>query len=219
VKTVLAAAFSYLKGLLMKLLVLGATGATGRLVVDQALAAGHHVRALVRPPEKLAAAGPALEVITGQATDPVHVGDAMAGVDAVISTLGAASGSVMTDAARAIIAGSAASGVRRVVVLSSYAVLRERLSRPAGLMSRLAMGALVKDKTAAEDLLRSSDLDWTIVHAVRLTNGPATGSARVVPGRATLKMGDSIARADVAAWLLTAAADESASRRAIAIAG
>ena len=203
----------------MKLLVLGGTGATGRLVIDQALAAGHYVRALVRSPEKLTVASPALEVITGQATDPVEVGNAMAGVDAVISTLGAAKGSVMTGATRAVIAGSAVSGVRRVVVLSSFAVLRERLSGPAGLMSRLAMGALVKDKTAAEDLLRSSNLDWTIVHAVRLTNGPATGGARVVPGRATLKMGDSIARSDVAAWLLAEAADESASRRAIAIAG
>ena len=203
----------------MKLLVLGSTGATGRLVVDEALAAGHHVRVLVRSPEKLTVASPALEVITGQATDPVQVGNAMAGVDAVISTLGAANGSVMTDAIRAIIAGSAVSGVRRVVVLSSFAVLRERLSRPAGLMSALTMGAVVKDKTAAEDLLRSSDLDWTIVHAVRLTNGPATGNVRVVPDRATLQMGDSIARADVAAWLLTAAADELTSHRAIAIAG
>ena len=203
----------------MKLLVLGGTGVTGRLVVDQALAAGHHVRALVRSPEKLTVVSPALEVITGQATDPVQVGNAMAGVDAVISALGAAKGSVITDATRAIIAGSATSGVRRVVVLSSFAVLRERLSRPAGLMSGLTMGAVVKDKTAAEDLLRSSDLDWTIIHAVRLTNGPATGSVRVVPDGATLQMGDSIARADVAAWLLTAAADELTSHRAIAIAG
>lgn len=54
----------------MKLLVLGATGATGRLVVDQALVAGHTVRALVRSPQKLDAR-PGLDVVAGQATDLV----------------------------------------------------------------------------------------------------------------------------------------------------
>ena len=42
----------------MNLLVLGATGGTGQLVVSQALAAGHAVTALVRTPAKLSARGP-----------------------------------------------------------------------------------------------------------------------------------------------------------------
>jgi uncharacterized protein YbjT (DUF2867 family) len=203
----------------MKLLVLGATGATGKLVVDQALAAGHYVRALVRSPEKLAGSHPGLDVVTGQATDPTDVGRAMSGLDAVISTLGAAKGSVITDATRAIITGAKASGARRVVVLSSFAVARDRLSGPARAISGLAMGAMVKDKAAAEDLLRASNLDWTIVHSVRLTNGPATGRAEVVPDSAALRMSQTISRADVAAWLIAAVTDESAHRRAIAIAG
>jgi uncharacterized protein YbjT (DUF2867 family) len=202
----------------MKLLVLGATGATGRLVVEQALAAGHAVRALVRSPEKLAVRHPALEVVAGQATDPHHVGRAMTGTDAVISALGAAKGSVITDATRAVIAGAEATGVRRFVVLSSFAVVRDRLSGPAKIMSTLAMGAIVRDKATAEQLLRDSDLDVTIVHAVRLTNGPATGHAKALPDTATLRMSDSISRADAAAWLLSAAADRSAHRPAVAIA-
>jgi uncharacterized protein YbjT (DUF2867 family) len=202
----------------MKVLVLGATGATGRLVVDQALEAGHPVRALVRSPEKLALSHSALDVVRGQATDPVDVGRAMVGVDAVISALGAAKGTVITDATRAVIAGAATSGVRRFVVLSSFAVVRGRLSGPAKLVSSLAMGAMVRDKAAAQDLLRDSDLDWTIVHAVRLTNGPATGEAKAVPETATLHLGDTISRADVASWLLEAAADRSVLGRAVAIA-
>ena len=202
----------------MKLLALGATGATGRLVVDQALAAGHTVRALVRSPEKVDAR-PGLDVVAGQATDVGDVTQAMAGVDAVISTLGATGGPVITDATRAVISGAATTGVSRFVELSSFAVLRERLSGPAKFMSSTAMGAMVKDKAAAEDALRASDLDYTLVHAVRLTNGPATGAAKPLPESATLHMGDTISRADVAAWILTALSDTTTSHRTVAIAG
>jgi uncharacterized protein YbjT (DUF2867 family) len=72
----------------MNLLVLGATGGTGRLVVEQALAAGHTVTALVRSPEKLSTSQPNLHVVTGSATDREYVARAMEGADAVISTLG-----------------------------------------------------------------------------------------------------------------------------------
>ena len=203
----------------MKVLALGATGATGRLVVDQALATGHWVRALVRSPEKLTVSHTGLEIVSGQATNPVDVGRAMTGVEVVISALGATKGTVITDATRAIIAGAKASGVRRVVLLSSFAVVQDRLSGPAKFMSNVAMGAIVKAKSAAEELLRASDLDWTIVHAVRLTNGPFTGGARALPATETLRMSNTVARADVAAWLLAAAADKSTHRRAVAIAG
>lgn len=203
----------------MKLLVLGATGATGRLVVDQALAAGHTVRALVRSPQKLEPARPGLDVVAGQATDTGDVTQAMVGVDAVISALGANGGTVITDATRAVISGATTAGVARFVYLSSFAVLRDRLSGPAKAMSSLAMSAMVKDKTAAEDALRASNLDWTVVHAVRLTNGPATQGAKELPPTATLRMGDTVSRADVAAWLLAAVADTSTSRRSVVIAG
>ncbi|WP_427168746.1 NAD(P)-dependent oxidoreductase (plasmid) [Streptomyces sp. C1-1] len=202
----------------MKLLVLGATGATGRLVVDQALAAGHTVRALVRSPGKLNAR-PGLDVVAGQATDPGDVTQAMTGVGAVISTLGATGGTVITDATRAVISGAATTGVSRFVELSSFAVLRERLSAPAKLMAGTAMAAMVKDKAAAEDSLRASDLDYTLVHAVRLTNGPATGTTEQLSESATLRMADTISRADVAAWMLTALTNPTTSRRSVVIAG
>ncbi|MFF4117639.1 NAD(P)-dependent oxidoreductase [Streptomyces sp. NPDC001714] len=202
----------------MKLLVLGATGATGRIVVDQALAAGHTVRALVRSPQKLETRT-GLEVVAGQATDAGDVTQAMSGVAAVISALGATGGSVITDATRAVISGAATTGVTRFVELSSFAVLQERLSGPAKLMSNTVMGAMVKDKATAEDALRTSDLGYTLVHAVRLTNGPATGAVKVLPESATLRMGDSISRADVAAWMLATVSDATFDRRSVVIAG
>jgi uncharacterized protein YbjT (DUF2867 family) len=70
----------------MNLLVLGATGATGRLVVKQALAAGHQVNALVRSPEKLTTRHANLTVIPGEATEASDVSRAIAGTAAVICT-------------------------------------------------------------------------------------------------------------------------------------
>jgi uncharacterized protein YbjT (DUF2867 family) len=203
----------------MKILVLGATGATGALLVDKALAAGHRVRVLVRSPEKLALTHPGLEVVTGQATDPHDVGNAMTGMDVVISTLGATKGSVMTDATRAIIAGADRSGVRRVVVLSSFAVLRARLSGAAKLVSALSMGEMLRDKASAEELLRASDLDWTVVHAVRLTNGHAAGRTRVLPASAALRLRTSVTRSDVAERLLASVSDAAWFRQALVVAG
>ena len=71
----------------MNLLVLGATGRTGRLVVEHALAAGHTVIALVRSPEKLTNGSSNLRVVRGSATDKSDLARALEGADAVISTL------------------------------------------------------------------------------------------------------------------------------------
>src|SRR6266851_3731669 len=86
----------------VKLVILGATGGTGRLVVEQALAAGHAVTAMGRSPEKLTLRHPNLHVIAGQATDPSAVSGALVGADALISTLGG-TGSVIYDATQAIV--------------------------------------------------------------------------------------------------------------------
>src|SRR5207237_10855750 len=94
-------------------LVLGATGRTGRLVVEQALAAGHTVTALVRSPEKVANGNANLRVVTGSATDKSDLARALEGADAVISTLGG-KGSVIEDSSQAIVAAARAAGVSRV---------------------------------------------------------------------------------------------------------
>jgi uncharacterized protein YbjT (DUF2867 family) len=202
----------------MNLLVLAANGRSGRLVVEQALAAGHTVTALVRSPEKLTIGNASLRVVVGDATDESAVADAMEGVDAVISTLGG-TGSVIADSTRAIVAAARRTGVRRVLVLSSFAVERDRLNAPSRLLTGIAMGAIVKDKTAGEQVLRASDLDWTIVYASLLTDGPATGSVSVLPESAKRGMSQRITRADVAEWLVQAATGAQYSRRSVGITG
>jgi uncharacterized protein YbjT (DUF2867 family) len=101
-------------------------------------------------------------------------------------------------------------------MLSSFAVQRERLAAVAKLLTGLMIGAALKDKAAGEAALRASGLDWTIVYASLLGNGPATGAA-VVPETATLSMSQKIARADVAAFLVDTATSIRHSRRAVTI--
>jgi uncharacterized protein YbjT (DUF2867 family) len=198
----------------MNLVVLGATGRTGRLVVEQALAAGHTVTALVRSPEKLPTGSPNLRVVTGQATDMSAVSRALE----VISTLGG-KGSVIADSTQAIVTAARKAGVSRVVVLSSWVVERDRMDSVTRLVTGIAMGAVIKDKSAGEQLLRRSDLDWTIVYASLLNDGPANGSVTVLPEHAKRSMSQKISRADVAAWMVQAATDVQHSRRGVAITG
>jgi uncharacterized protein YbjT (DUF2867 family) len=202
----------------MNLVVLGATGGTGRLVVEQALAAGHTVTALVRSPEKLTIRNSSLRVLAGKATDAVDVAQALEGADAVISTLGG-TGSVIADSTRAIVEAAPKSGVTRVVVLSSFFVERDRLGPMSRLLTGIAMGSLIKDKRAGERLLRQSDLDWTIVYASPLSDGAATGSVEVVPEGTKRRITDRISRADVAAWIVQAATSRQTSHRSVGITG
>ncbi len=202
----------------MNLLILGASGRTGLLVVEEALAAGHDVTALVRSPAKVTVRNPRLHVVAGQATDAGDVARAMAGAGAVISALGGG-GSVIADSTRAIVEAAHRTGVTRVVVMSSFLVERDRMGALTRLITRLAGASKVNDKKAGELLLRQSDLDWTIVYPGPLTDGPASGSVRMLPEGTKRRISERISRADVAAWLVEAAASRQSSRRDVDITG
>ena len=201
----------------MNLTVLGAAGVTGVQLVEQAIAAGHQVTALARSAENLTLTNPNLHVVQGDATDRAVVSQAMKGADAVISVLGAR-GPVIAEATRAVVAAAEQAGPDRIVMLSSFAVARDRLKPVSKLVTRMAMGSQVKDKTAGEEVLRASGLDWTIVYATLLTNGPKT-EPRVVPETEKVGMLQRISRADVASFLLQAATDGLYSRRDVIITG
>ena len=201
----------------MNLTVLGAAGATGVPLVEQALAAGHQVTALARSGQKVTIINSNLHVVQGDATDRAVVSQALKGADAVISVLGAR-GPVIAEATRALVAAADQTGPDRIVMLSSFAVARDRLKPVSKFVTRIAMGSQVKDKTAGEEVLRASGLDWTIVYATKLTNGPKT-EPRVVPETEKVGMSQRISRADVGSFLLQAATDGLYSRRDVIITG
>lgn len=105
----------------MKLTIFAATGGIGRQVLDQAVAAGHDVTAVVRNPKKLSGA---VRIVTADlaAPDPAALESAVEGADAVLSGLGPRSNSeagIASRGTRTIAQVMQATGVRRIVVVSA----------------------------------------------------------------------------------------------------
>ncbi|WP_027894225.1 NAD(P)-dependent oxidoreductase [Calidithermus chliarophilus] len=192
----------------MKITVLGATGRTGKQLVEQALAAGHEVRAFVRNPAKLGLSHPRLELIQGELDDVGALERAVAGQDAVLSALGPVRGGrkdLMELAARNVTAAMKKAGVRRLITLTGAGVAQPGDEPKAfnRLMSFL-LGVFAKDvqldSTRHAEIVRASGLDWTIVRVPVLTDGPKTGKYRV--GMVGINSGSRISRADVAHFML-----------------
>lgn len=207
----------------MKLLLLGATGATGRLVAQLAARRGHELRALVRTPAG-ANLPDTVEVIQGDARSAEHVTGAMDGMDAVVSALGMGlqtrPNGLMTAATGALIRASERTGVDRLVMLSSWGV-GETLRR-SSLRVRLLYqaGKRVHDEKAEAELeLRASDLRWTLAYPVALTDGPATKLviARDVDEVDRIPGMPSIPREDVADFLVDTVESGAWVRKAVAL--
>ncbi|HVQ44406.1 MAG TPA: NAD(P)H-binding protein [Candidatus Saccharimonadia bacterium] len=196
----------------MNLLILGATGKVGRLVVAEALARGHDVTALVRNPAKVAQTHPHLTVITGNLKDPDVMRQALAGQDAVISALGhksLAKSDIQTAATRAVLA--ALQPGQRFVSLTGQGVSDPRDPAPtlgarlvtAGI--KLVPGGLYADGAAHARLMRESAADWTLVRSPVMTGGAATHHYRV--GYLKIGLFTTARRADVARFMVAAATD------------
>src|SRR5688572_23052747 len=207
-----------------RLLLLGITGDTGRSLGEQAVTAGFDVTALVRNPDKLASNTRAVRVVTGDLVRDAAVLDtAVRDQDVVISTLGVGqsfkSGGLITQSAPAIVAAMRQHGVRRLIFLSAFGVGATWRDTP--LLPRLFITTLLRDiyrdKQAGEEAILTSDLDWTIVYPVGLTNGPRTGRYRVGE-RLSLRGFPHISRADVADFLLRQVEDRSYIRKGVLIA-
>ena len=205
----------------MKFALLGATGGVGREVLNQALAAGHAVTAVVRNPSRVSAD---VDVVRQDlATPDVDVlAAALRDVDAVISAIGphrSADAGIVAHATAAITHAMARGGARRLVVISAAPVgVVPSAHRPhpprhdpgddllvrylLGPLIRRAFGRVYADLAAMEDLLRHGNLDWTAVRPPRLTNGPLTGTYRTAIDR-NLSHGLTISRPDVAHLTLT----------------
>ena len=204
----------------MRLLILGATGPTGRNLVDQALGAGHEVTALARNASRLPVAHAHLAVVVGDATDARTLEDAMGGKDAVLSALGAGNSlrsQIASRAMAALIPAMRARALRRVIFLSSFGVGAS--FEQASLLQRIAFRTMLRqifaDKAKADAMLRASGLDWTLVYPTLLTNGARAGRYRVGERLAMQGMA-SISRADVAAFMLAQlATDEWRCRTAV----
>ena len=171
----------------MKIVVFGASGGTGLKVVEQALEAGHTVTAFVRTPSRISLQHPGLTLFQGDVMDAAAVEKAIAGQDAVVSTLGPTRPPVpamMETAARNILAAMKKHGVRRIVSTTG-AGIRQPEDKPKlmdhliGALLNLLAKEVVLDSAENVKLIQSSDRDWTIVRFPRLMDGAHTGKYRV----------------------------------------
>jgi uncharacterized protein YbjT (DUF2867 family) len=200
----------------MKLFVVGASGRTGREVLQQALARGHDVTAFVRSPETITLRNERLTVIEGSAMDEGQLFKAMQNHDAVLSTLGPREvfkpSSLLHDGAVATTRAMHRSGVKRLVVLSAAAHFPGIPNRIAGFILRNHM----RDSLAMEEIVRGNGLDWTIARPPRLTQGDSS-TYRSREGAAP-RMGFTLARKAVAAFMLDAIEQKKHLRKIVGIA-
>jgi putative NADH-flavin reductase len=207
----------------VNLLIFGASGGTGRQLVQQAFARGHGVTAFVRDPPRLPISHPDLKIVQGDVTDAGAVESAVTGQDAVLVALGAPSPlrryPALTAGLRHIVGAMERAGVSRLVYLSFIGVHDSR--RLGGFFIEHVASRLLRhsiaDHEENEALIRRSRLDWTIVHAPKLTNGRRTGSYRHGEAIQARSPFPAISRADVADFMLAQLDDRTYVCKAVAV--
>ena len=203
----------------MKILVLGATGRTGRLFTRKALEEGHTVTAYVRNPDKartLLGTHPNLTITRGDLNDAERLATASAGQDVMVSTLGQKAtvreflhSTFLQERLPLIMQTVTGAGVKHCVLLSAYGVgdTVRTASLPMRLACKVIMRGIFTDKVKADVLVAEYPPYISRVHPGRLTDKPGRGGVKVfdmasverTPGIPT------IAREDVADALLTIA--------------
>ena len=191
-----------------KLLILGATGGTGRLILKQALARGYEVTVLVRSPEK----GRDLKgakLIIGDARDEATLRKALKGQDAVISALGTPASpfrevTLLSTATRALVNAMQAENVSRLVCITGMGA-GDSAGHGGFLFDKLIFPLLLRkvyaDKNRQEAIVRESGLDWTLVRPSVLNDKAGGGTVRTLTDLSGFD-GGSIAREDVAKFVL-----------------
>jgi putative NADH-flavin reductase len=192
----------------VEVLIIGATGGTGRQLVEQALTVGHEVTALVRDPEKIRARHERLRVVQGDILDFNSLDLAVASQEAVLSSLGTKSVFkpviVFSEGTSNLLRAMTKHGVRRLIYITGIGAGDSR-GHGGFFYDKIILPIFLKriyqDKDKQEELIRKSDRNWTIVRPGFLTNGPPKGNYRVLTDLTGVTVGR-ISRGDVAAFML-----------------
>jgi putative NADH-flavin reductase len=214
----------------MKLAIFGANGATGRLLAAQGLAAGHAVTAYTRHAGAFPIAHERLRVLEGDARDPAGVAEAIAGQDAVLSTIGTRYSrkpiTLYSESAANMLLAMRDHGVRRLVCVSSSATDPETRSTDTGggvffekilkpFITNVMGKSMYADMLRMERLVMASDVDWTIVRPSGLFETPAVTEYILAEGFLRERF---TSRADLAACVLQQADSDQYVHKAVAVA-
>jgi uncharacterized protein YbjT (DUF2867 family) len=211
----------------VRIVVFGANGSTGRLLVSQALAAGHEVIAVTRRPDAFPQEHPNLTVAGADVLGESTVDAVVSGTNAVLSTLGVPYGrqpvTLYSVGTRNILTAMAHHGVRRLVVVSSSATDPKPYPDAGFFFNRLLQPFVVnvlgktvyEDMRRMEQLVRESDVNWTIVRPSGLFDTEFVSDYALaqdhIGGRFT-------ARSDLAAVMLAQVHEERYVRKILAVA-
>lgn len=191
----------------MNLIVLGATGATGRMLVGRALERGHRVTAFARHPEKLALEHPELRRVQGDVLAPDSLARAIPGHDAVLLCVGSAdrkAPTLRTDAARHTVAAMTAAGVRRLIAMSGLGagITRKNMGFVFDrVIAPTTLRGLLADQNGLEAAVRMSGLDWILVRPGRMTES-APQDAQPAISLDGSGVTNSVSREDVVKFML-----------------
>ena len=192
-----------------RVLIVGATGGTGRQLVTQALERGYAVTALVRNPLRLQVEHPQLRVIQGDVLDYASVEVAMRGHDAVLSALGHKRffypTRILSEGTRNILRAMETHGVARLVCETSLGI-GDSAGRMGVYFTLFVIPVILPfyfwDKTRQERIIAGSNVKWVIVRPGMLTNGDKRGSYRHGPDVGSFLSTVRISRADAADFML-----------------
>ena len=206
----------------MKVIVIGATGQTGRHAVKHLLAAGHDVTAFARNPLAFTERRERLRVAQGDARDPESIDRAMSGQDAVIAAFGPRSlkkDDVQEVLMRNVVAAMTKHGVTPLVNLSAWGSGGEAVPA-ANPIARyfflpIVLRHLVADKKRGEEYLFTSALQYVNVCPAFLKNAPARGGVKAsIDGRGLKQY---MHREDLAAFMVAQLTDDTWLRQCVAI--
>ena len=199
----------------MRVLIIGASKGIGLETTRQALDAGHDVRALARSATAIAISNPSLEKMQGNALKTEDVEAALVGMGVVIQTLGVGLGELFrpvhlfSDATRVLIAAMKRQDIKRLICVTGFGAgdSRASISCLQRLPFQIVFGRAYDDKSLQEQLIKESELDWTIARPGVLTSGPRTGQYQILSEASQWRNGI-ISRADVAEFLVRQIGDQ-----------
>ena len=209
------------------ILLFGASGRTGKLVLDYALEQGHQVTALVRNASKITARD-RLAIVVGTPLNVEDVQKASSGTDAVIVALNNVRTSdlpwakqvspprFMADSVANAVTAMATNGARRIVIISANGVGDSRdyaIAPIRFLVKRTNLGTTYADHDLVDAEIRNTDTDWTLIRPVTLTNNDTARKIHATDVGGP-RPGKLVSRTDVARFAVDALDDASLFGRA-----
>lgn len=207
----------------MRVVVFGAAGRTGGLVVGKALGHGHEVVGFLHK-SQLPVESERLKKVVGDVRDLEAVRSAIAGADGVVFALSSGAGvreHVHEAGIANVIYAMAENAVPKLAVMSAAGTF-DRASHHLSAGFRLLMATTLRktydDLESMEKRIMASDLAWTIVRPYGLSDAPQTGRYRVSMDGALFQKSSRIPRGDAASLLLKAIETDTYYRRAVVVA-